>query len=161
MEAEYMSLSVLTTELLWLRSSLHERGFNLDGPTRIMEDNQSCIKLANIGSFSVNGKHISIKYRFVHEKIREQLVTLQYCPTKEMIADIFTKSLAKINFEYFRDKLGLSWINEWEGVLTTMINIHLSNNCWIYHIFPEVSRSIIIVEDFPYLLQKDLIVSHS
>jgi len=77
-----------------------------------MEDNQSCIKLANNGSFSVNGKHISIKYRFVHEKIREQLVTLQYCPTKEMIADIFTKSLAKINFEYFRDKLGLSWINE-------------------------------------------------
>ena len=34
-------------------------------------------------------------------------VHVQYLPTHEQIADIFTKLLAKTNFEYFRERLGL------------------------------------------------------
>jgi hypothetical protein len=32
---------------------------------------------------------------------------MQYLPTHEKIADIFTKPLAKTKFKYFRERLGL------------------------------------------------------
>ena len=32
---------------------------------------------------------------------------MQYFPTHEQIADIFTKPLARTKFEYFRERLGL------------------------------------------------------
>jgi len=107
MEAEYMSLSLLTTELLWLRSLLHELGLTQEGPTVVMENNQSCIKLANNGSFAVKSKHIAIKYRFVYERIKDKLITLRYCPSSDMIADIFTKAQSRLTFWKFRNKLGL------------------------------------------------------
>ena len=34
-------------------------------------------------------------------------MNLQYIATKEHIADVLTKPLARVNFEYFREKLGV------------------------------------------------------
>jgi hypothetical protein len=34
-------------------------------------------------------------------------IHVQYLPTLEQIADIFTKPLAKMKFEYFHERLGL------------------------------------------------------
>ena len=34
-------------------------------------------------------------------------VKLKYVPTKEQVADVLTKPLARVMFEYFRDKLGV------------------------------------------------------
>ena len=72
-----------------------------------MEDNQSCIKKANKGSFAVKSKHIAIKYRFVYERIKDKLITLRYCPFSDMITDIFTKAQFRLTFWKFRNKLGL------------------------------------------------------
>ena len=35
------------------------------------------------------------------------VVKLKYVPTKEQVADVLTKPLARVKFEYFRDKLGV------------------------------------------------------
>lgn len=107
MEAEYMSLALLTTEIIWFRSLLYELDLKLDGPTKIFEDNQSCIKVANNGSFAVKSKHISIEYRFVHEKIKMRAIKLEYCPTSEMIADILTEALSKNSFKKLRDRINI------------------------------------------------------
>jgi len=100
-----MALASAVTEVLWTRSFLSELGIGSKGPTKILEDNQSCIKLANNGSFSVKAKHIAIKYRFVHERIKERSILLQHCPSDRMIADIWTKSLSKVKFKIFRKNL--------------------------------------------------------
>lgn len=102
-----MALALLTADIIWFRSLLYELNLKFDGPTKILEDNQSCIKLANNGSFAVKSKHIGIKYRFVHEKIRMRAIKLEYCPTTEMIADIFTKALSKNTFKNLRDKINI------------------------------------------------------
>ena len=34
-------------------------------------------------------------------------VKLQYVATDEQVADVLTKPLSKVKFEYFRDKLGV------------------------------------------------------
>jgi hypothetical protein len=33
---------------------------------------------------------------------------VQYLPTDEQVADVLTKPLTKMKFEYFRDKLGVA-----------------------------------------------------
>jgi hypothetical protein len=39
--------------------------------------------------------------------VQRKAVHVQYLPTHEQIADIFTKPLSKTKFEYFRERLGL------------------------------------------------------
>ena len=52
-------------------------------------------------------KHIPIKYHFLREKVLEQKAKLEYVPSKEQVADIFTKPLPREAFKYLRQKLGV------------------------------------------------------
>lgn len=74
---------------------LSELGLTNNGPITILEDNQSCIKIANNPELHGRSKHIDIRYHFVQEKVERKEIIIKYCPTSEMIADIFTKALAK------------------------------------------------------------------
>ena len=53
-------------------------------------------------------KHISIKYHYVRELIKDKQVKMEYIHTKEQIVDIFTKPLPKDDYEYLRGKLGVN-----------------------------------------------------
>jgi hypothetical protein len=71
------------------------------------QDNQSAIKLSENGKAS-SGKgtrHINIRYFFLTDRIARKEVGIQYCPTKEMIADYFTKPLQGELFYKFRDQI--------------------------------------------------------
>ena len=39
--------------------------------------------------------------------VEKGVAKLQYVATNEKVADVLTKSLSKVKFEYFRDKLGV------------------------------------------------------
>ena len=39
--------------------------------------------------------------------MKRGVVKLQYVPTEEQVADVLTKPLSRVKFEYFRDKLGV------------------------------------------------------
>jgi hypothetical protein len=39
--------------------------------------------------------------------VKKGVVKLQYIATNEQVADVLTKSLSKVKFGYFRDKLGV------------------------------------------------------
>jgi hypothetical protein len=69
-------------------------------PIPIHFDNTSAISVSKNPIFHSNTKHIPIKYHFLREKVTNQIVEVHYIPTKEQIADIFTKPLAKTPFEY-------------------------------------------------------------
>lgn len=46
-----------------------------------------------------------MKYHILREQVVERIVKMEYIPTKEQIAVIFTKPLAREHFEYLRGKL--------------------------------------------------------
>ena len=57
--------------------------------------------------FHDKSKHIEIKYHYIRDMEQRGAVKLQYVATEEQIADVLTKPLARVKFEYFREKLGV------------------------------------------------------
>ena len=62
--------------------------------------------------FHDNSKHIEIKYHYIMDMVHRGGVELQYFLTDEQIADVLTKPLARVKFEYFREKLGVLQIED-------------------------------------------------
>ena len=58
--------------------------------------------------FHDKSNHIEIKYHYIRHMVQRGVVKLQYVVmTKEQIADVLMKPLARVKFEYFREKLGV------------------------------------------------------
>ena len=60
--------------------------------------------------FHDKSKHIEIKYHYIKDMVQRGAVKLYYVATDEQIADVLTKPLARVKFEYFRKKLGVHQI---------------------------------------------------
>jgi hypothetical protein len=99
-EAEYIELSVAFCEAVWLRKILTNLFYHEMDSTIIHCDNQSCVKLSENPVFHDRLKHIEIKYHYIRDMVQRKEVHMQYLPTREQIADIFTKPLARTKFKY-------------------------------------------------------------
>ena len=106
-EAEYMATSHCLKEALWLRQLLEDVGFVQRGATRIMCDNQGCIALAKDPKHHSRTKHIDVQHHFIREKLENREVSLLYCPTEDMVADVLTKGLARVRHEKLTKEMGL------------------------------------------------------
>jgi hypothetical protein len=51
--------------------------------------------------------HIDIWYHYICDLVQKGVVKLQYVGTDEKVANMLTKPLSHVKFEYFRDKLGV------------------------------------------------------
>jgi hypothetical protein len=71
-------------------------------------DNTSAISVSKNPVFQSKTKNIPIKYHFLREKVINTIVSFHYIPSKDQIVDIFTKPLPKSQFEYLRQKLGMT-----------------------------------------------------
>jgi hypothetical protein len=57
--------------------------------------------------FHGKSKNIEIKSHYICDMVEKGVVKLQYVATDEQVVDVLTKSLSKVKFEYFIDKLGV------------------------------------------------------
>ena len=66
--------------------------------------------------FHYNSKHIEVRYHFIRDIVKKGVIKPKYVPTEEQVADVLTKPLSRVKFEYplsqvkfeyFRDKLGV------------------------------------------------------
>jgi hypothetical protein len=106
-EADYIAACSATCEAIWFRKLLTGL-FDLEmRVTLILCDNQSCIKMTENPVFHDRSKHIEIRYHYICDMVQRGALKLQYISTDEQVADVLTKPLSRIKFEYFRDKLGI------------------------------------------------------
>jgi len=104
-EAELVSLSDMTTIVLWVSEWLSEQGYR-PGAATIFQDNQSTIRLATNGLQSASrSKHISTRYFWMKDQVSQGRISVIYLPTHEMVADIMTKPLCGARFRYLRKRL--------------------------------------------------------
>ena len=106
-DAEYVAASHATREALWFNKLLHD--CDLKPPITLYMDNTTAINyVTDHGcNISAKNKHIAVHIHAVFERIRFQEVKFMFCPTEKMVADIFTKPLARAEFEKFRALLGI------------------------------------------------------
>lgn len=104
-EAEFIALSEACNEAILLKRILLDFGVTIHGPITIYEDNQSCIKLSGSEKVNNRSKHIDVKIYTVKDYVSSGVIEVEYCPTDDMVADIFTKPLSKIKFQKFKSKL--------------------------------------------------------
>ena len=65
------------------------------------------IIMAKNGSSTKRSKHIDIKYHFCKDQIKNHIISLKYCQTNMMVADILTKPIDRIQFKKFTNMLKL------------------------------------------------------
>lgn len=122
-EAEYMSVAHTMQSILWLQHVLGEIGFTevnssaaashthskrtasslVTRTPKLFNDNQSTIAMSHNDVYHQRSKHINLRYHFVREAVAAKKVHLEWCSTREQLADILTKSLAPSLYTRIRD----------------------------------------------------------
>jgi hypothetical protein len=103
-EAELVGADDAIGMILWTRLFLENQGYMVRD-TKLYQDNQSAMLLEKNGkrSSSKRTRHINIRYFFITDCIEKGEVKVEYCPTEDMLADIFTKPLQGNAFHKFRN----------------------------------------------------------
>lgn len=57
--------------------------------------------------FHDRSKHVKTHYHYIHDMVQRGVIQLKYVNIDEQIADVLTKPLARVKFEYFRERLGV------------------------------------------------------
>ncbi|KAI2513062.1 Reverse transcriptase (RNA-dependent DNA polymerase) [Fragilaria crotonensis] len=94
-EAELVGASDYLPNLMWVQNFLKGQGYEVKEST-LQQDNESAIKLEKNGRMSAGQKsrHIDIRYFWIKDRVQSNGVTIQHCPTLEMLAD-FLPSLCR------------------------------------------------------------------
>jgi hypothetical protein len=106
-EAEYIVVATCCTQILWMIQTLADLKVTYTDPIPIHCDNTSAITVSKNPILHSKTKHIPIKYHFLREQVTNRIVQLNYIPSTEQIADIFTKPLAATPFGYLCQKSGV------------------------------------------------------
>jgi hypothetical protein len=103
-EAELVGASDYLPYPIWAKKFLGAQGYPLEENV-LYQDNQSTIRFEKNGrrSSGPNSRHIDIRYFNIKDRIGLEGIDAQHCPTKQMLADFFTKPLQGSLFRKFRE----------------------------------------------------------
>lgn len=110
-EAEYHAIGDCAKHRLWLCRPLEHinQTSHLSVPIRLplSNDNQGAVFLFNEASVDSKSQHIDIRHHFIRELTRQKKITVSHISTKEMPADILTKSVGTVRLQSGCDQLGM------------------------------------------------------
>lgn len=104
-EAEFGSASDACRDILWVRYFLEDLDLKQADARILYQDNQTEMNWGEKGVRSA--KHIAMRHNFVLYNVKQDLITLQYCPTTVIIAHYLTKPLPRMALEQQRSSLGV------------------------------------------------------
>ena len=105
-EAEYMAVTEAVKEAIWLQGLLGELGVG-QKHIKVHCDSQSAIHLAKNQVYHARTKHIDVRYHFIREILEEGGVIIQKIRTTENPADMTTKVVTTVKFQYCLDLINI------------------------------------------------------
>lgn len=106
-EAEFLAAASCACQAIWLRRIMEQLGHKQPSATIIYCDNSSTIKLSRNPVMHGRSKHIDVRFHFLRDLTRDEVVKLEYCQTQEQLADLMTKPLKLDAFERMRTLMGI------------------------------------------------------
>ncbi|KAL8170890.1 hypothetical protein V2J09_022694 [Rumex salicifolius] len=88
-------------------SIAHNSICELCSPMTLRCDNKSAISIAHNPVQHERTKHVEVDRHFIKEKLESDLISLNYIPTEDQLADALTKGLHYSRFQQPMSKLGM------------------------------------------------------
>ena len=110
-EAEYRALADGASEAQWLHDVLSDLRVRYLGPIHFFCDNKSTIALAKNPGQTGRIKHMERDRFFFKERMDDGLFDLEFVPSSEQAADVFTKGLSNPLLSRALSKLGMDDIH--------------------------------------------------
>jgi hypothetical protein len=103
-ETEVVGADDFMPMICWTRQFMEAQGYKVNDNI-LLQDNKSAILLESNGkaSSSKRTKHIKIRYFFITDRVSKGDLSIEWCPTDEMVGDFMTKPLQGAKFRKFRD----------------------------------------------------------
>jgi hypothetical protein len=105
-KAEYVAAGQCCAQLLWMRQTLQDFGYNLS-KVPLLCDNECAIRLADNPVEHSRTKHIDIQHHFLRDHQQKGDIDIYHISSKNQLVDIFTKSLDEKTFCKLRSELNV------------------------------------------------------
>jgi hypothetical protein len=106
-EAEYMAISEVAMEILYIVGILKFLDVAINYPIEVNVDNVGAVYLSKNATTGNRTKHIDTRYHFVREYVEDGIVKVVFVRSENNDADIFTKNLNGETFEKHCVSIGL------------------------------------------------------
>ena len=90
-EAEYVGISDVCKEIMYLVYLLEFLGKPVNLPVKVHVDNVGTIYIAN-NAVTRRTKHIDVRYHVIREYIKDGIILIQFVRSEANLADLFTKN---------------------------------------------------------------------
>jgi hypothetical protein len=105
-EAESVAAGQCCVQLLWMRQTLQDFGYNLS-KVPLLCDNESAIRLADNPVEHSRTKHINIRHHFLRDHQQKGDINIYHISTENQLPDIFTKPLDEKTFCRLQSELNV------------------------------------------------------
>ena len=99
-EAELIGVNDAMAMVLCTHHFLKVQGYHINDNV-VPQDNKNTMKLAKFGKQSSGHQthHLEVHFSFVTNNMQRQKLWIEYCPTRDMLVDFFTKPLQRLQFQ--------------------------------------------------------------
>jgi hypothetical protein len=103
-ESKLVGANDMMPIMLWTHYFLLSQGYEIF-ENLLLQDNKSLILLEQNGKAlsSKHTRHINIQNFFITDRMNMKEISIEWCPTKKMVADFMTKPLQGSNIRNLRD----------------------------------------------------------
>ena len=124
--AEYYTLADCGQEVKWLRTLMGEVGVEPTSATPVFKDNQAARLIASRKWKEKGVRHLDVRHHMIRDFIEFGDIIVLRCRTTDMVADVLTKPLGRLNFNAAAAKL-MGDSRELDEYLTEQFQRQLSN----------------------------------
>ncbi|CAN0886875.1 Retrovirus-related Pol polyprotein from transposon TNT 1-94 [Linum grandiflorum] len=114
-EAEYRSMSEVSSEMVRLQRLFQELGVSCKLPMQVYGDNTSAIQIAINPVLHDRTKHIEVHVHYIRQLVTEGVIQISYLSTEDQTADVLTKAVSSSRHWYLSGKLMLRTQHQFEG----------------------------------------------